>query len=520
MTISTEDPGAIADEIIEKQNKPLSELSLDEAVERLATLPPLEYEQQRKGAAEALSIERVTVLDKEVARARKGGNQSTGQGQTIELHEPEPWHEPVDGALVLDMAAEAINRHMVIREVDTDAAVLWAVHTHIYSIFSHTPRLIITAPDAECGKTVLMTHMVGNLATKAQPVEIMKPAPFFRLAEAFKPTFLIDEADVFLREDSDLIAAINNGWEPHGGVPRCVGDDFEVRLFSTHCPVVLAGIEMQKHLPTTTISRSIVIHLERAADDEIDTSNIYDKRSHRKYIRDIGRMIARWSMDNRLQIASHEPAMPNGVRNRLADKWRPLFSIAEIAGGNWLKRAELSMLSQVDMAEPTKALHLLSDMVEIMADLATGIHTTDLITKLCGLPDTPWFEYNFRDRDDKRIKDRQIARLLKRYSLHPEPIRLATVARGYYKNKVDAVARRYLQELSVTTLQTSNSNEFSDSQALQNVTDRNASVTNVTDRKPVKANDSNGCNVVTDDTRNTREAHAQNWRSRLHEGEK
>jgi putative DNA primase/helicase len=100
-----------------------------------------------------------------------------------------------------------------------------AVHTHIYRIFDHTPRLLITAPDAECGKTVLMTHMVGKLVNKPQSVELMKAAPFFRLAEALHPTYLIDEMDVFIKEDSDLLAAVNNGWEPHGGVPRCVGED-------------------------------------------------------------------------------------------------------------------------------------------------------------------------------------------------------------------------------------------------------------------------------------------------------
>ena len=275
------DDGAIADDVIEKENMPLSELTHEEALERLAKLPPLEYEKQRKEAAEELGIDRIQILDKEVSKARKGTSQTTGQGQTITLYEPEPWSDPVNGAMVLDMATEAINRHMVIREEDAYAAALWALHTHLYEVFNHTPRLLITAPDAECGKTVLMTHMVGNLVTKPQPVEIMKPAPFFRLAEAFRPSFLIDESDVFLRDDSDLIAAINNGWDPHGGVPRCVGDDNEVKLFSTHCPVVLAGIEMEKHLPATTISRSITIHLERAASNEIELENIYDKRKRK-----------------------------------------------------------------------------------------------------------------------------------------------------------------------------------------------------------------------------------------------
>jgi len=509
MKQNKDDGGAMADDIANKQ-------ALDDAIDKLSKLDELEYEQQRKQAAKELGIDRIAALDKAVSQARKGDKQETGQGRTIELYEPELWPEPVDGAEVLNMAADAINRHMVIRKVDSDAAVLWAMHTHIYEVFNHTPRFIVTAPDAECGKTVLMTHMIGNLINKPQPVELMKPAPFFRLAEAFKPSFLIDEADVFLREDVDLIAAVNNGWEPHGGVPRCVGDDFEVKIFSTHCPVVLAGIEMSKHLPATTLSRSIVVHLERAAFDELSLDDVYDKRKHQKHIRRIGRMMARWCSDNRTAIASHEPVMPDGVRNRMADKWQPMMAIAEIAGADWPQRTALSMSSQVDMAEPAKALLLLADMRDIMAELTTGIHTVDLITKLCQLPETPWAEYNFRERENKRIKDRQIAKLLKRYGLHPEPIRLATVARGYYKEKVDVVLRRYLGEISVTTLQTSDTNGFNDSQAVQNVTDKNTSETSVTPIRYKETNDSNGCNAVTPVHPKAREAHAQNWQERIH----
>ncbi len=480
MKQNNDDMGSIADDIITEQEKSLSELTADEAIERLALLPELEYEQQRKQAADELGIQRLSVLDSLVRKARKG-TKTHGQGSEIKLYIPAPWHEPVVGFEVLNIASETIMRHMLIRETDADACALWAMHAHLYDVFSHSPRLLITAPDAECGKTVLMTHMVGNMIPKPQPVEIMKPAPFFRLAEALRPSFLIDEADVFLRDDSDLIAAINNGWEPHGGVPRCVGDDHEVRIFSTHCPVVLAGIEMHKHLPTTTITRSIVINLERAAVDEI--SEIYDKRKHQKYLKDIGRMMARWASDNRSLVASHDPVM--SVRNRQADKWRPLMAIAELSGGDWPARTELSMFSQVDMSEPVKALRLLGDMKEILDCMDTGIHTETLIYQLCRLPETPWAEYNFRERDDKRIKDRQIATLLKRYGLHPELVRLGDVKRGYYKTKVMSVCHRYIPELSVTTLQTSNSN---------------------------------GCNVVTPNSPIAKEEHALSWRSRVTNG--
>ena len=49
----------------------------------------------------------------------------------------------------------------------------------------------------------------------------------------------------------------------------------------------------------------------------------------RKLARDSGfcRKLARWCTDNRERIAGCDPALPDGVFNRLADNWRPLFVI-------------------------------------------------------------------------------------------------------------------------------------------------------------------------------------------------
>jgi len=177
-----------------------------------------------------------------------------------------------------------------------------------------------------------MVHIVGDLIPKPLVTELMKAAPFFRLAEEAKPSYLIDEMDVFIEQDSDLLAAVNNGWEPHGGVLRCIGDDNEVRKFSTHTPVAMAGIELHKKLPATTVSRSVVVHLERAADDELDEDDVYEARKHRVGIHETGRRLARWCADAKQEIAGRDPTLPPKVRNRLADKWRPLFAIAEVAG--------------------------------------------------------------------------------------------------------------------------------------------------------------------------------------------
>ena len=421
--------------------------TLDEQVAELAKLPPLEYEQVREPRAEAMGV-RVSVLDKEV-EAKRPKTESDAKGRAIVLTEYEPWPDEVNGSAVLDEVLAHIQRHMVIDEGQAEAVALWIAHCHLFKSFSHSPRLLISAPDAECGKTLLMSHMAGNMVPKPMVVELMKSAPFFRLAEEMQPTYLIDEMDVFIQQDSDLLAAVNNGWEPHGGVPRCVGDDNEVRIFSTHTPVAMAGIELHKKLPAATVSRSIMVMLDRAAGDEISDQDVYNAKRHRKGLHQTARKLTRWCADHRAEIANRDPTLPANVRNRLADKWGPLLAIAEAAGGHWPDKAKAAIFSQPDLSEPSKALQLLIDIRDYMKDDARNIKTVALIHALCSLEDTPWSDYNFRQRepDERRIQPRQLANLLKRYRIKSDSVRIPgepKTGKGYKGEDLKKAWDRYL----------------------------------------------------------------------------
>ncbi len=471
-----------------------------QAIEGLAALNPLEYDRERKSAAEKLNVS-VGALDTAIKQARKESGDVSAKGRAITLYEPELWPEPVSGSEVLTEAAGHILRHMMISEANAYASVLWACHTFMFEDFDHSPRLCITAHTEESGKTVLMTHMVGNLVNQPQPVELMKPAPFFRLAEEYKPTFLIDECDVFVHEDMDLLAALNSGWEPHGGVIRCMGDDHEPRKFSTFTPTAMAGIELHKKLPATTVSRSIVISLERAAEGEIDPDDIFNRKLHQPGILETGQKLARFIDDNRYRIANYKPALPEGVRNRLADKWSPLFAIAEVAGGVCPDNVKKALYGQIDLSDPCKALELLQDVKKVMPNEG-HIFTENLIDKICNLDDSPWLEYNFKqwDAEKKIISSRQISNLLKKYGLKPTTVKINGVSKkGYKSSDLENAFKRYIPiplpppELSVTPLLSSCDAALSDSVA---VTLNNE----ITDRKPLKPFKNKEGNGVTDKT--------------------
>ena len=376
----------------------------------------------------------------------KSGTKPRLQGEAVKLAQPEPWPEPVEGAIILTNTAEAIQRHMAMREVDTYVVALWCAHTHIFEVFGHTPRLAITAPAAECGKSVLL-NLVSNLVSKPMEADNISPAPFFRLAASQQPTFLIDEVDVWLKEDSDLRGALNNGWQRNGQVIRCVGDSHEVRAFGTHTPVALVGIQLPKKLKETTLTRSIVVELTRALPEEV--IEYYDQRKHRKVLGDLCRQLARWTTDNSATLAACDPTLPPGVLNRRADKWRPLFAIAESAGGVWPERVKRALLAEDSANTYTREVQLLHDIAAILADgtYEPGIFTDELIDALCGTEESNWAEYNFRQRDaeDKKITSRQLAKLLKDYKCVSEAIRRSDGRRrGYHTNQLQAAIQRYL----------------------------------------------------------------------------
>lgn len=372
--------------------------------------------------------------------------EQTKRGRRLELYEPSPWPEPVNGVELLDEISATIKNYMVMHESDADLVALWVIHTHIFDAFTHTPRLLITAPDMECGKTVLMSHLVGNMVNRPQIVEMMSPAPFFRLANAYQPTFLIDEADVFLHNNRDLTAVINNGWEPQGGVPRCIGDEYEVTIFETYCPVAMAGISLENKLPRPTLSRCLTVRLDRATKSEAELITRFDARKHQASVREVAQRIARWTSDNREQLGTYDPNFSNTAVHRIADRWRPLQAIAEIAGGEWPSRGLRAMHRLREASTPNTALTLLASVRDVMGS-EERISTAELVNRLCNMEDGAWCDFNTGEVDPQKrsIQPRQIGSLLRDYGVRPKDIRVGDgVKKGYRSIDLEPVWERYV----------------------------------------------------------------------------
>jgi putative DNA primase/helicase len=141
----------------------------DIEIGRLARLSPIEYERDRKAAAEQMGV-RTTILDRLVRVERDNiDGDSAKQGRALSLPEPQPWHEPIDGGELLRDLSATIRRHVVMPDHVADAVAMWVVHTYIVDCFGISPRLAITSPEKSCGKTTLLDVLSRWYGGRSRP---------------------------------------------------------------------------------------------------------------------------------------------------------------------------------------------------------------------------------------------------------------------------------------------------------------------------------------------------------------
>ncbi len=215
----------------------------EQAVMRLAELPPHEYDRVRKAEAKRLRV-RVKTLDSDVKAARASESDDNAlQGRALQWPEPEPWPEPVDGAAMLAEIAALIARYVSMPAPLTEAVALWVVMTRLHDRLDVSPFLNLTSATKRCGKSLLL-EVIAELVYRPLPTGNVTPAVLFRVIEKSAPSLLLDEADrTFPKKDiPDLIAVINSSQRRSGAyVTRCVGEDHEPRRFSSWCPKVMAA---------------------------------------------------------------------------------------------------------------------------------------------------------------------------------------------------------------------------------------------------------------------------------------
>jgi hypothetical protein len=407
-------------------------------IDNLARLNRLDYEQRRSEAARELGIRR-GALDDEVEARRAEQRADAGPPPLFGHWVVEPWPEEVDtDALVLSLKRR-VQRHVVLSSEAATIVVLWILFAWVHETAAvHSPILLVTSPQADCGKTTLLS-LVGFLVPRALLCVEISEATLFRGIELWQPTIIVDEADVILVNNEPLRSVVNSGWTRGASVPRCIGDERIPHAFPTFCPKAI-GMKGRK-LPDTTLSRCITIELKRKRSDE--------RVEHFRAIDDAGleelrQQALRWSTDNAESLNGAEPQMPPGFDNRLGDNFRLLLAIADLAGGEWPDQAReaAQMLSGASDTASTGA-RLLADIRAAFDEAGSDVlSSSDLVGKLTAEPDSPWAEW----KSGKPITQNQLARLLKPFGIAPGQVWITAdrQSRGYRRAQFEDAWARYV----------------------------------------------------------------------------
>jgi len=373
----------------------------DRELAALSKLPRAEHEPRLAALAERLG-EDLQFLRDEFAQFVSEEEPSSEDGYV------EPWPEPVNTKVLLTEVMKQLRRYVVLHDDNAAVAiVLYVPFAWVHdAVAVHSPLLVFTSAEADTGKTTLC-GVLQRLTPRAYAAAELTGPNLYRFVDHLHPTLIIDDADRLLERKPDLMHIINVSWTRGTMIPRQVHG--ATRWFSPFCPKVVAGVNLL--LPKTTLTRAIPIKLlPKLPDEEVEAFKHVDDEDFTT----LRRKLTRWATDN----AAARPAMP-GLNNRMAMNWELLLAIAELAGGDWPKRARAAAVKLGrERREPSENKRLLARFRELFTKHGAELTSADVQRWLTADQDGEWAD--FRGRGP--ISQRQIALLLDPYDIHPDVI--------------------------------------------------------------------------------------------------
>jgi hypothetical protein len=376
---------------------------------------------------------------------------------------PDPF--PVQLSDLLGDIEATIKKHVILGDHAAAALALWVLHTYTFELRDTVAYVAIESPEKRCGKTTLLS-VLAAMACKPLIASNITVGALFRSVHTCSPTLFIDEADTFMAGNTTMRGIINSGntrrtayvlrlsaakkaavsLAPIGGESQGEGagsdsqpstinhqpTDSGLKKYSCWCPKV---ISMIGQVPDTIADRSIVVKMARKLVTEtclplaqLETDDIKSR-------------CARFALDSGAAIAQSPKIRCDGLNDRAADTFDPLFVIARLAGPAWetkLRAAALALSSTADLEHSGAGLIL--DILDIFAETdVEKIFTRNLVSYL---RDGGVKSQTLRGAS---INEYHISKILRPYGIKPVSIRIGKeVRQGYHAADFHEALKRYV----------------------------------------------------------------------------
>lgn len=173
---------------------------------------------------------------------------------------PDMFPAPADVRDTLERILKLLEKHVVILPEERYIVALWVIHSYAAGFFQHTPRLLVSSPQMQCGKTSLL-EILAALVYRPLHASNLTPATLFRIIEQESPTLLADEADTYIYDNEDMRSVVNQGHTKAGSmVMRCHPTNHKVEFFDCYSPLVIGQIGLP---PDTIFDRCLPIYMKR-----------------------------------------------------------------------------------------------------------------------------------------------------------------------------------------------------------------------------------------------------------------
>ena len=349
-----------------------------------------------------------------------------------------PWPDPVDTAELLAGIEAKFRRYVVVTDAIVTVSVLWAAFTYLVEIASYAPKLVYFI--SRIGTPARARHCTCSVGWRS--VRILRS----RQRVPRSTASLIDSdrhyswtRRIRCSSRSTVLAHIIN-FE----LGQCWGEDSRSRREGQgirrvrclrHAGDRHEGLQYARH-------HALALHPlhDLAEDCRARSLSDFSKRDDEEFVI-LRRKLLRWSVDN---AAALQAARPEGrFNNRVRDNYRLLWAIADLAGGEWPKRARAAAIElETERDEPSEGLRLLAAIRDIFGT-REAMTSADICAALVVDPSGEWA--NFRDKGP--ISQTQLAVLLKEYRIRTEKVSPAGIRlNGYFRAQFKNAFARLLQK--------------------------------------------------------------------------